>query len=184
MIPTPHIDWFALSPELALLAAGGVALLAAVVVPPSIKKPFAAAVCALGFLVALLFAAILYSRSATAHGVIGDALDRDRLAALAQMIVAAVGLGAVGVSYSERTRGEHVAEYYALLAAAGAGMEFFVGANNLMTLFLSLEWFSISLYVLCAIDVDLEGSLEAGLKYLIVGGFGSAVLAFGPAPRF
>jgi NADH-quinone oxidoreductase subunit N len=181
MIPTPHIDWFALSPELALLAAGGVALLAAVVVPPSIKKPFAAAVCALGFLVALLFAAILYSRSATAHGVIGDALDRDRLAALAQMIVAAVGLGAVGVSYSERTRGEHVAEYYALLAAAGAGMAFFVGANNLMTLFLSLEWFSISLYVLCAIDVDLEGSLEAGLKYLIVGGFGSAFLLFGSA---
>ena len=35
-----------------------------------------------------------------------------------------------------------------------------------MTLFLSLEWFSIALYVMCAIDYDLEGSLEAGLKYL------------------
>src|SRR5438270_4106807 len=57
-------------------------------------------------------------------------------------------------------------------------MAFFVTANNLMTIFLSLEWFSICLYVLCAIDVDLVGSLEAGLKYLVVGSFGSAVLLF------
>jgi NADH-quinone oxidoreductase subunit N len=50
-----------------------------------------------------------------------------------------------------------------------------------MTLFLSLEWFSIALYVMCAIDYDREGSLEAGLKYLIVGSFGSAALLFGSA---
>jgi NADH-quinone oxidoreductase subunit N len=50
-----------------------------------------------------------------------------------------------------------------------------------MTLFLGLEWFSIALYILCAIDRDKERSLEAGLKYLIVGGFGSAVLLFGSA---
>jgi NADH-quinone oxidoreductase subunit N len=60
-------------------------------------------------------------------------------------------------------------------------MAFLVSANNLLTLFLALEWFSICLYVLCAIDVDLVGSLEAGLKYLIVGGFGSAFLLFGSA---
>src|SRR5207248_4840511 len=62
-----------------------------------------------------------------------------------------------------------------------AGMCFLVTANNLMTLFLGLEWFSISLYILCAIDRELEGSLEAGLKYLIIGSFGSAVLLFGSA---
>jgi NADH-quinone oxidoreductase subunit N len=56
-----------------------------------------------------------------------------------------------------------------------------VSAHNLMTLFLGLEWFSISLYILCAIAIDRAGSLEAGLKYLIVGSFGSAVLLFGSA---
>src|SRR5581483_11162107 len=86
----------------------------------------------------------------------------------------------VAVSYGERTKG-HIAEYYALLSAAGGGMIFLAAANNLMTLFLGLEWFSISLYILCAIDSDRERSLEAGLKYLIVGGFGSAVLLFGSA---
>ena len=50
-----------------------------------------------------------------------------------------------------------------------------------MTLFLGLEWFSIALYVLCAIDIDLVGSLEAGLKYLIIGAVGSATLLFGSA---
>jgi NADH-quinone oxidoreductase subunit N len=35
--------------------------------------------------------------------------------------------------------------------------------------------------VMCAIDYDLEGSLEAGLKYLVVGSFGSAALLFGSA---
>jgi NADH-quinone oxidoreductase subunit N len=34
---------------------------------------------------------------------------------------------------------------------------------------------------MCAIDYDLEGSLEAGLKYLVVGSFGSAALLFGSA---
>ena len=84
------------------------------------------------------------------------------------------------VSYTEHRHG-HVAEYYALLAAAGGGMIFLTQANTLMTLFLGLEWFSISLYILCAIDDRRERSLEAGLKYLVIGGFGSAVLLFGSA---
>ena len=50
-----------------------------------------------------------------------------------------------------------------------------------MTLFLGLEWFSVCLYILCAIEIDIVGSLEAGLKYLIIGGMGSAVLLFGSA---
>ena len=140
-----------------------------------------AALCAVGYAVAFGFAIALYVRSAHGHGVIADAMRRDRWAELAQIIVAGSGVVATGISYRERSRDDHVGEYYALLAAAGAGMAFFVAANNLMTLFLGLEWLSLSLYILCAIDRDLLGGLEAGLKYLIVGGFGSAVLLFGSA---
>ena len=60
-------------------------------------------------------------------------------------------------------------------------MAFFVSADNLMTLFLGLEWFSLCLYILVAFDNERATSLEAGLKYLVVGGFGSAVLLFGSA---
>jgi NADH-quinone oxidoreductase subunit N len=74
-----------------------------------------------------------------------------------------------------------VGEYYALLLTAVAGMAFFVAASNLMTLFLGLEWFSITLYILTAIGVERPSSLEAGLKYLVVGSFGSAILLLGSA---
>jgi NADH-quinone oxidoreductase subunit N len=180
-IPTPHIDWLAISAPLSLLTAGGILLLAAVLAPRAWRRPFGAVVCALGFAAAIAFAAILYAHSADGHGAIAGTIQRDRLAALAQMIIAGGGLLAVGTSYSEPMADDHVSEYYALLAWAGAGMAFLVSASSLMTLFLGLEWFSISLYILCAIDVELAGSLEAGLKYLIVGGFGSAILLFGSA---
>src|SRR5581483_10729664 len=133
-----------------------------------------------GFAAAFVLAAVLYDRSG-GESIIAGAIRRDRYAALAAIIVAGAGLVAVAVSYGEERGGGHVAEYYALLAAAAAGMIFLAAANNLMTLFLGLEWFSISLYILCAVDRDRERSLEAGLKYLIVGGFGSAVLLFGSA---
>jgi NADH-quinone oxidoreductase subunit N len=181
VIDTPSVDWFALSPELAMLAAAGVALLSAVLVPRLWIRPIAASACALGFAGGFVAAALLFRETGAPSLEVADAISRDRLAALAQMIVAGSGLLAVGISYSSRRRVEHVGEYYALLAACGGGMAFLVSAGNLMTLFLGLEWFSVCLYVLCAMDLDSVPSLEAGLKYLIVGSFGSGVLLFGSA---
>jgi len=181
---TPSVDWFALSPILALLAAAGIALLGAVLVPAGWRKPLAALATASGYATAFVFSALVYARSEDASLVVADSFARDRFATLAALIVCGAGLLAVGVSWSERLghgEREHVGEYYALLAAAGAGMVFFVGASNLMVLFLGLEWFSICLYVLTAIAAERVASLEAGLKYLIVGSFGSAVLLFGCA---
>ena len=177
----PPIDWFALSPVLAPLGAAGLALLAAVLVPAPLRRTTAAVLTALGYLGAIVAAVWLYVDSPRGHLVIATAFYRDRWTALAAVIVAAIGVAGVGVSWSQRLSDRHVAEYYALLAAAGAGMIFFVGAGNLMTAFLSLEWFSLALYVMCAIDYELEGSLEAGLKYLVVGSFGSAGFLFGSA---
>jgi len=94
---------------------------------------------------------------------------------------AAAGAFAIGRAMDRVGRRPGLIASYALLAVAGAGMAFFVSADNLMTLFLGLEWFSLCLYILVAIDSERETSLEAGLKYLVVGGFGSAVLLFGSA---
>ena len=177
----PTVDWFALSPELVMLGAAAVCLLGAVMSPGPWRRPFGAAVCALGFVGAGVAAALLFAESDEPRAIVADAARRDQLAALGKLIIAGCGLLVVGVGYSRRMSDTRVGEYYALVAAAAAGMAFFVSANNLMTLFLGLEWFSIALYVLCAIDLDREESLEAGLKYLIVGSFGSAVLLFGSA---
>ena len=180
MIETPTVDWLALAPVLALLAASGVCLLGAVLVPRRLERAFSAVVCAAGFVTAGVLAGIVFDRSPEATTLLAESMTRDRLAFYTQVVLAGAGALAVLVAWGDRRR-SHVGEYYALLAVAGAGMLFFVQAGNLMTLFLGLEWFSIALYVLCALDTHRERSLEAGLKYLVVGSFGSAILLFGSA---
>ena len=180
MIETPQVDWFALSPTLALLAASGVALLGSVLVPRWLSRGLAAFVTFGGFVAAGVLAVLLFEDTPEPEELLVQSMTRDRLGALAAVILAGAGALAVLVSWGEKRR-DHQGEYYALLAAAGAGMVFFVSASNLMTLFLGLEWFSISLYILCALDTHRETSLEAGLKYLVVGSFGSAILLFGSA---
>ena len=191
MITTPHVDWFAISTILVLLGASFVALLSAVLVPRSWRRPFAAGVAALGFAGGVVTSVWIYVDSPNGQRVIANSFYRDRWTALAQVALCAVGFVAALVSVEHipggrrgsdpARRDDHIGEYFALLLAAVGGMAFIVGSANLMTLFLSLEWFSIALYIMCAIDYDLEGSLEAGLKYLIIGSFGSASLLFGSA---
>jgi NADH-quinone oxidoreductase subunit N len=180
VIDTPKVDWLALSPVLAVLAASGITLLGAVIVPAGARRAFSAIVTFAGFVTAAVLAVVVYDRSPEAQTLIAESMSRDRLAALTQIVLAVIGAAVVLVSLGDRRR-DHVGEYYALLAASGAGMLFFVSAENLMTLFLGLEWFSIALYILCAMDTHRRASLEAGLKYLIVGSFGSAILLFGSA---
>jgi NADH-quinone oxidoreductase subunit N len=180
VIDTPSVDWLALSPTLALLAVSGITLLGAVIVPRTVERAFSVVVSVAGFVASAVLAGVVFDRSATPSSVVVESMTRDRLGALAAILIAVVGLVVVLLSWGDGRR-SHVGEYYALLAAASAGMVFFVSAGNLMTMFLALEWFSISLYVLCALDTHRRESLEAGLKYLIVGSFGSGVLLFGCA---
>jgi NADH-quinone oxidoreductase subunit N len=179
VIDTPSVDWLALAPPIALLAAAGLALLSALL-PEWMRKGVSATAAIAGFVVATGLAVYLFDESATPEVLLDGSMTRDQLAAMAQAILGVTGATVVLASWGEPRRRNH-AEYYALLATAGAGMAFFVSADSLMTLFLGLEWFSLCLYILVAIDSERETSLEAGLKYLIVGGFGSAVLLFGSA---
>jgi NADH-quinone oxidoreductase subunit N len=179
----PTIDWAALAPVLILLGAAGGVLLIGIFLPRGARRGFSAFVSVAALIAAGVAAGWLFSIDETASGVVADAIRRDRLAEFAQVLLAGSGLLAVGVVWSEPgdERRERTAEPYALLLTAVAGMAFFVAANNLMTLFLGLEWFSVSLYILTAMAPSRLGSLEAALKYLIVGSFGSAILLFGSA---
>jgi NADH-quinone oxidoreductase subunit N len=191
VINTPPIDWFGLSPILTLTGASFCALLCAVLVPRNARRGVAAGCSLAGFTAGLVLAIWLYVDSANGHTIAADSFYRDRWSALGQVILCCIGLATTLLAFEHvpgwgrdadpERRDDHVAEFFALLLASGAGMAFFVGAANLMVLFLSLEWFSIALYVMCAIDYDLEGALEAGLKYLIVGSFGAGTLLFGSA---
>lgn len=75
----------------------------------------------------------------------------------------------------------HRGEFYILLIAAVAGLVLMVSATSLMTIFIGLELLSISLYILSAFLRLEERSQEAGLKYLLIGGFASGFLLYGMA---
>lgn len=150
----PTIDWAALSPVLVTLAGATVVLLVSLFLPLRVRRAFGAGVTALCFAAAGAAAIALFVADETGRGIVSDAIRRDRLAELAQVLIMGAGLLTVGVSFRESARDERAGEYYALLLTAASGMAFFVAANNLMTLFLGLEWFSICLYVLTAIAVE------------------------------
>ena len=101
MIDTPAVDWAGLSPYLALLGGASVVLLGAVFVREARRNAFGAAVATLALLGAGAAAIVLFTLDDEGTGIISDAIRRDRLAELAQVIVVAVGLLAVLVSYRE-----------------------------------------------------------------------------------
>ncbi len=73
-------------------------------------------------------------------------------------------------------------EVFPLMLFAVAGMLVFPAANDLLTLFVALEVFSLPLYVLCALARRQRLlSQEAAVKYFLLGAFASAILLFGIA---
>jgi NADH-quinone oxidoreductase subunit N len=73
-------------------------------------------------------------------------------------------------------------EVFPLLLFAVGGMMIFPAANDLLTLFVSLEVFSLPLYLLCALARRRRlMSQEAAVKYFLLGAFSSAFLLFGIA---
>ena len=79
MIQTPHIDRFALAPELFLLGAAGFALMAAVLLPRHTRRDFGALAALLGFAGAFVYAIVIYVHTPEAQSVVADSVRRDRL---------------------------------------------------------------------------------------------------------
>ncbi len=178
---SPSIDWAGLSPYLVALFGAAVILLVSVFMRSRVRRAFAAVGAGATLLGALAASLTLYALDRAPSGIVADAIQRDDLAHLAQSVLFGTAILAVLVSYRERTSDENAGEFYGLIVAAVAGMAFLAASSNMMTLFLGLEWFSICLYLLSAIATDRISSLEAGLKYLVIGSFASAILLFGLA---
>jgi NADH-quinone oxidoreductase subunit N len=74
---------------------------------------------------------------------------------------------------------EHWGEYFALLLWAGVGMMLLIAAEELLTLFLTLEMMTLCLYLTTAFETQRQRSAEGGLKYFVYGSVSSALFLFG-----
>ena len=72
-------------------------------------------------------------------------------------------------------------EHDALMLTAPVGMMLMVGAGDLIVFFIGLELLSIPLYSLAAFRRARTDSVEAGLKYFLLGSFSSAIFLYGAA---
>lgn len=72
-------------------------------------------------------------------------------------------------------------EYYPLLLLSAGGAMVLTSAGDLVVLLLGLEIMSLPVYVLSAWRRGAHASEEAGMKYFLLGAFGSAFLIYGIA---
>jgi NADH-quinone oxidoreductase subunit N len=71
------------------------------------------------------------------------------------------------------------AEFYLILATSTLAMMMLVSSVNLVTLYVTLELSSYSLYILVYLRGGRQKGLESSLKYFIIGALSSAVTLFG-----
>ncbi|MCG8602091.1 MAG: NADH-quinone oxidoreductase subunit N [Verrucomicrobiales bacterium] len=70
-------------------------------------------------------------------------------------------------------------EFFALPLFACAGLMWMASATNLVSIFVSLETVTIAFYIMVAYLRRNVGSLEAGVKYLILGALSTGFLVYG-----
>jgi NADH-quinone oxidoreductase subunit N len=153
---------------------------------PEDRKIVLAPLTALGLLSALIAGAAAavsgLGEPGRSHLYFNDTVAVDLFAIFFQLLFLGVALLVLMLApaYLDR-RGIQKGEFYILLVSALSGMMLLVAATNLITIFIAVELLSISLYVLAAFLRQQEASQEAGLKYLLIGGFASGFLLYGMA---
>jgi len=84
----------------------------------------------------------------------------------------------VSQEYLER-RGIARFEYAVLILLATTGMLLMISAGDFLSLYLGLEMQSLALYVIASFHRDDSRSVEAGLKYFVLGALASGMLLYG-----
>lgn len=90
----------------------------------------------------------------------------------------------VSINYQRFFAGINCGEFYSLLLFAAVGMSFMAAAGNLILLFVALELMSVSIYVLVGFHKNELRSIEAALKYFLLGAFAASFLLLGFAFLF
>ena len=95
-------------------------------------------------------------------------------------LVAAMLVLFIAAEFSDKIAGG-ISEFYSLVIFALAGMLFAASSNDFAMLFVSIELITVTFYVLVSFQRRRLLSLEAGVKYLIIGALSSAFMVFGIA---
>jgi NADH-quinone oxidoreductase subunit N len=170
--------------EMAVVALGLGLLMLDLWTPPGMKRQLGyPAAAALGFV--LLFSFSSFIDTGVAVTAFKGMYVQDGLALFFKrfFLVATIIVLIMSVEFADRIP-TGISEYYALILFALSGMMFAASANDFSLLFVSVELITVTFYVLTSFQRSRLVSLEAGVKYLILGALASAFLVFGIALVF
>ena len=178
-------DWTALTPTFVLALTALLILGIDSAVPESRDSDLLAGLTTLGAVLALgvagWFLAAGTGQEATggAISLYGEALVVDGMSLFFTVIFTSVTAMVSVASYDYLRGRTYQGEFYALVLLAATGMTLMASSNSLATVFVSLELASLPSYALVAYLKGNRGSVEAGLKYFLIGAVSSAIFAFG-----
>ena len=165
-------------PFLILLASGLIVLLGSAVTAREESGRYGSGVAIVGTVLAILSLYVLVAFKK--HTLFNGMLIIDEFALF---LTATLLIGTLVVILISRNavakEGVEINEYYMLLLFSSAGMILMVQSINLIMVFLALEIFSLGIYVLVGITKQKKVSIEASLKYLLLGAFAAAFFLYG-----
>ncbi len=174
----PQIDFAAIAPALTVMITATVLLLVGLIFHKA-RRELLAVLSIVGLIVALLQLGSLWGSRLTGFG---GMVSDDNFALAFQLIFIMGAFLAVLISLN-RVEADYVSygDFYALLLFALSGMMVMVQGVNFLIVFLGLEIFSISLYILSGFKKMRADSVEAALKYFLLGAFSTGFFLYGIA---
>ena len=137
----------------------------------------------LGVLVAIALAVLLWMAFRVEPGAVlfGGTFVQDELAIFAKRLFLLATILGVLASLSLRapTFARRATEYYVAMLASLLGMLVLASARELILLFVAFELMSIPLYVISGFRKREEESIEAALKFFLIGTVSSAFIVYG-----
>jgi NADH-quinone oxidoreductase subunit N len=180
-IQAPVIDYKELSPLMATVGGSIVVLMVGLFRGRAVQTLLVPALTKISLLTAMGLTIWIWEPGVRTP-ILEGSLTVDTLSLGIAMLVYVAGLVCVALSWrAEAAREAGHGEYHSMLLGSISGMVLLAQASDLITVFVGLELLSIPLYVLCATELRRRTSLEAGLKYLVIGSVGSATLLYGLA---
>lgn len=175
----PEIDLYLIAPEMIITAFGFLVLLLDVFLPRGERKGYLGVVSLIGIFFAGLytFPQIGSVRSGFEGMFISDGYTVF-FKIVFLMITFLTVLVSIGYIHREMIE---FGEYYALILFATLGMMLMAAGSHLITIFLGLETMSVSIYILAGMMREDKRSVEAALKYFLLGAFATGFLLYGIA---
>lgn len=173
-----ELHWLSITPEIILIAVASIILMV------SAGRGGAAGDKTLWFSVLGVVAAIVAAFMMNPNGTqaFSGAIAVDGLTQIFCIILGVSALLTLLITAGYAGRWEvQSGEYYVLILLATSGMMIMASGMDLMTIFIGLEVASISQYILAAFRWHNKQSIEASVKYLLLGAFASGFLLYGIA---